>query len=76
MLSGLLIQNRISSRRAAVLAYIANLELRTLPAIDHELNPHDEFPRIIFGPPDPLYSQPSLDDRNAFPEGTPVLQPS
>jgi hypothetical protein len=29
-LSGLLTQNRISSRRAAVLAYIANLELRTL----------------------------------------------
>jgi hypothetical protein len=75
-LSGLLIQNRISSRRASVLAYIANLELRTLPAIDHELNPHDEFPRIIFGPPDPPYSQPSLDDRNALPESTPVLQPS
>jgi hypothetical protein len=29
--SGLLIENRFTSRRAAVLAYIANLELRTLP---------------------------------------------
>jgi hypothetical protein len=37
-LSGLLIENRITSRRAAVLAYIANLELRTLPAIDREIN--------------------------------------
>jgi hypothetical protein len=37
-LSGLLIENRITSLRAAVLAYTANLELRTLPAIDREIN--------------------------------------
>jgi hypothetical protein len=52
-LTSLLIQNRISSRRASVLAHISSLELRTLPAIDHELNSHDEFRPIIFGPPDP-----------------------
>jgi hypothetical protein len=52
-LTSLLIQNRISSRRASVLAYISSLELRTLPAIDHELNPgQNDFGPIIFGPPD------------------------
>lgn len=42
-----LAQDRISPRRAAVLAYISNLLLRTLPAIDREHNPDDdwEFPR-------------------------------
>ena len=35
----LLAQNRISPRKAAVLAYITNQLLRTLPAIDRELNP-------------------------------------
>ncbi len=33
-LYGLLAANRISARRAAVLAYINSLQLRTLPAID------------------------------------------
>src|SRR3984957_20076877 len=33
----LTIEDRISVRRASVLAYIASLELRTLPVIDHEL---------------------------------------
>ena len=39
----LLAQNRISSRRAAVLAYINQLLLRTLPAIEQERDPqsHD-----------------------------------
>lgn len=53
----LLAQNRISSRRAAVLAYIASLLLRTLPAIDADReagitrsSPASDFP----GPePDP-----------------------
>jgi hypothetical protein len=75
-LAQLLIQTRISSRRAAVLAYIANLELRTIPAIEHELNPYGEIPRISFDPPDAPDGQPSLDERNACPESTPVLQPS
>jgi len=35
----LLAENKISPRRAAALAYITNQLLRTLPAIDHELNP-------------------------------------
>jgi hypothetical protein len=35
----LLAENKISPRRVAVLAYITNQLLRTLPAIDRELNP-------------------------------------
>jgi hypothetical protein len=38
----LLAENRISPRRAAVLAYITNQLLRTLPAIDRELNPKED----------------------------------
>ncbi len=38
----LLPQNRISPRRAAVIAYISNLLLRTLPAIDQELHPEPD----------------------------------
>ncbi|HVS86712.1 MAG TPA: hypothetical protein VHF01_00670 [Candidatus Acidoferrum sp.] len=34
----LLAEDKIAPRRAAVLAYISNLLLRTLPAIDHENN--------------------------------------
>src|SRR5579872_7106603 len=52
----LTIEDRISVRRASVLAYIASLELRTLPAIDHELGlmeEQDGFSRIVFDPPDP-----------------------
>jgi hypothetical protein len=42
----LLAENKISPRRAAVLAYITNQLLRTLPAIDRELNPkEDSTPR-------------------------------
>ncbi len=32
-------EDRIPPRRAAVMAYTCNLILRTLPAIEHELNP-------------------------------------
>ena len=52
----LLAENKISARRAAVLAYITNQLLRTLPAIDHELNPKpgkDEPVQIIFDMPGP-----------------------
>jgi hypothetical protein len=38
----LLAENKISPRRAAVLAYITNQLLRTLPAIDRELNPKED----------------------------------
>lgn len=37
-------EDRISPRRAAVMAYTANLILRTLPAIEHELHTEDEEP--------------------------------
>ena len=37
-------EDRISPRRAAVMAYTANLILRTLPAIEHELHPEDDEP--------------------------------
>jgi len=40
----LLAQGRISPRRASVLAYISNLLLRTLPAIDNDLYPHAGVP--------------------------------
>ena len=49
----LLSQDRIAARRAAVLAYIGNLLLRTLPAIAHETNPADDGPRIIIDMPRP-----------------------
>ena len=50
----LLAENKISPRRAAVLAYITNQLLRTLPAIDHELKPgKDEAVEIIFDMPGP-----------------------
>jgi hypothetical protein len=51
-----LAQDRISPRKAAVLAYITNQLLRTLPAIDAELNPKpdkDEPTQIIFDMPGP-----------------------
>lgn len=42
-------RNQIAPRRAAVMAYTANLLLRTLPAIEHELHPEDEPTRLDFG---------------------------
>jgi hypothetical protein len=41
----LLSQDRISPRRGAALAYTCNLLLRTLPAIEHELNPKGDEKR-------------------------------
>jgi hypothetical protein len=52
-LAKLLVEDRIPVRRASVLAYIASLELRTLPEIDNELGltgDSDEIPRIVFSP--------------------------
>jgi hypothetical protein len=47
-------RNKITPRRAAVMAYTANLLLRTLPAIEHETNPvGDEPQQIIFDMPRP-----------------------
>jgi hypothetical protein len=39
-------EDRISPRRAAVMAYTANLILRTLPAIEKELYPNGEWPEL------------------------------
>jgi hypothetical protein len=63
-LTSLLIQNRISSRRASVLAYISSLELRTLPAIDHELGDQDEFCPVILGDEEPVSAAATADNRS------------
>ena len=63
----LLAENKISPRRAAVLAYITNQLLRTLPAIDRELNPREDPnapAEIIFDAPRP--------DRSEQPEPQPA----
>lgn len=51
-LTVLLVQNRISTRRAAILAYLGQTLLRTLPAIEQELEPVDQ---IIFDLPRPKH---------------------
>jgi len=55
----LLAQDKISTRRAAVLAYITNQLLRTLPAIAKEENA--EPTQIIFDAPRPERGLPGLD---------------
>jgi hypothetical protein len=46
----LLAKNKIATRRAAVMAYITNQLLRTLPAIEHEIYPTGEnkIPQVIW----------------------------
>ncbi len=44
-------EDRITPRRAAVMAYTCNLLLRTLPAIEHEAG--EDEPQIIFDLPRP-----------------------
>ncbi len=51
----LLSQNRVSPRRAAVIAYVTSLLLRTLPAIEHEA---DEQTVVVWDIPRPDRSQP------------------
>jgi hypothetical protein len=46
-------RNKITPRRAAVMAYTANLLLRTLPAIALEANPARDFQNIIIDMPEP-----------------------
>ncbi len=57
----MLAEGRITPRRAAVLTYMANLLLRTLPAMDRELNPQpddDAVPEIRFDmPPSPEHAE-------------------
>ena len=70
----LLAQQKISPRRAAVLAYITNQLLRTLPAIDRELNPppdKDEPTQIIFDMPGPDRDRdPQPNNNNPEPQPT------
>jgi len=49
-------QNRISTKRAAVLTYMLQNLIRTLPAVHHELNPtgEDTPPQIVFDTPRPI----------------------
>jgi hypothetical protein len=58
-LFALLARNRISSRRAAVLAYIAQTLLRTLPAIQAEMGP--EQVEVIVDIPRPNRESASLE---------------
>jgi hypothetical protein len=60
----LLAQDKISTRRASVLAYITNQLLRTLPAIAKEQNPDDEAPSI-FDAPRPDRELPAADQDSA-----------
>jgi hypothetical protein len=46
-------RNKITPRRAAVMAFTCSLLLRTLPAIEREANQHDDGPRIIIDMPEP-----------------------
>jgi hypothetical protein len=64
----LLAQDKISTRRAAVLAYITNQLLRTLPAIAKEENA--EPTQIIFDMPGPDRDRPPQDQNP--PQATPV----
>jgi len=59
-LTALLIQNRIPTRRAAVLAYIHNLLLRSLRAIEHEENPSSDDTQLILDMPGPDRSEPPI----------------
>jgi hypothetical protein len=47
------VKNEISPRRAAVIGYLTNQIIRTLPAIEHELNPPTGHDSIIFDLPKP-----------------------
>ncbi len=78
-------QNRISSRRAAVLAYIGSLLLRTLPQIDADnaagikYRPKELHAAAITDPPKPLNvpeSEPAKTWNASIPEPDPNKKPS
>jgi hypothetical protein len=60
----LLARNKITPRRGAVMAYTANLLLRTLPAIEHESG--EEEQEIIFDMPRPRRDDPVTSDTLAL----------
>lgn len=59
-LYALLSQNRISPRRASVLAYVCSLLLRTLPGLQKEESAEHDSPQFIFDLPRPI--RPPLDE--------------
>jgi hypothetical protein len=59
-LYALLSQNRISPRRASVLAYISSLLLRTLPGLQKEESAEHDSPQFIFDLPRPV--RPPVDE--------------
>ncbi len=66
-------RNKITPRRAAVMAYTANLLLRTLPAIYAEENAgQDDSCQLIIDIPRPPYEEPDLQRPN---RGEPVIAP-
>lgn len=65
-LTVLLVQNRVSTRRAAILAYLGQTLLRTLPAINDELNPADEPQPFTFGLRRPKRDDPVDPETAAF----------
>jgi len=68
-------RNQIHTRRAAVLAYTANLLLRTLPAVEKELHPDDEEITIDLGNlPRPPYSK--FHKPQAPPPNNPPIHPT
>ncbi|HYL86518.1 MAG TPA: hypothetical protein VE263_20000 [Candidatus Angelobacter sp.] len=58
-------QDRIAPRRASVMSFNCALLLRTLPAIEHELNPPDAPQQIIWDLPRPKRDAP-VDPERAF----------
>ncbi len=69
-------QDRIPPRRAAVMAYTCNLLLRTLPAIDREINPQDDEPQqIIFDMPRPKRDWPTPEPEPKIFSGIPGVTP-
>ena len=62
----LLAADRITPRRGAVMAYTCSLLLRTLPAIERQLNPPDKEPDIIFDLPRPKFDEPEDPERAMY----------
>jgi hypothetical protein len=72
----LVTKGRVTPRRAAVMAYTCNLLLRTLPAIDRELNPQDDEPQqIIFDMPRPERDWPTPEPEPKIFSGIPGVTP-
>jgi hypothetical protein len=70
-LLALLVQDKISTKRAAVLSYITSQLLRTLPIIQEELNPDDDDGEhtIIFDAPRPIREPITLEQSRVTQQG-------